>query len=184
MRSDEVDRDTAHMRPELEALRRDAVADPTAVDRFVDGRSFPLIDDGTSTFVYRGEADSVSPAPLGVRPRRHADVHPPRRHRPVVRRARRPARLAHRVQDRGHPWRPRGVDPGPAQPAHRPRPVRRQLGLADHGLRAAGMDAPRPRGARAAPWSPTAATARRSGARSTSTSTSRHGSVRRAATRC
>ena len=59
MRSDELDRDTAHMRPELEALRRDAVADPTAVDRFVDGRSFPLIDDGTSTFVYRGEADAV-----------------------------------------------------------------------------------------------------------------------------
>ena len=59
MRSDEVDRDTAHMRPELEALRLDAVADPTAVDRFVEGRSFPLIDDGTSTFVYRGEADAV-----------------------------------------------------------------------------------------------------------------------------
>jgi enterochelin esterase family protein len=59
MRSDEVDRDTAHMRPELEALRRDAVADPTAVDRFVEGRLFPLIDAGTSTFVYRGEADAV-----------------------------------------------------------------------------------------------------------------------------
>jgi enterochelin esterase family protein len=59
MRSDEIDRGSAQMRPELEALRRDAVADPTAVDRFVDGRSFPLIDDGTSTFVYRGEADTV-----------------------------------------------------------------------------------------------------------------------------
>ena len=47
------------MRPELEALRREAVADPTAVDRFVDGRSFPLIDDSTSMFVYRGEADAV-----------------------------------------------------------------------------------------------------------------------------
>jgi enterochelin esterase-like enzyme len=59
MRSDELDRDTAHMRSELEALRRDVVADPTAVDRFVEGRSFPVIDDGTSTFVYRGEADTV-----------------------------------------------------------------------------------------------------------------------------
>ena len=51
MRSDEVDRDTAPMRPELEALRRDAVADPTAVDRFLDGRSFPSSKAGTSTFV-------------------------------------------------------------------------------------------------------------------------------------
>ena len=59
MRSDELDRDSAHMRTELEALRLDAVTDPTAVDRFVDSNTFPLIHDGTSTFVFRGEADAV-----------------------------------------------------------------------------------------------------------------------------
>ena len=50
--------------------------------------------------------------------------------------------------------------------------------LQTDGYDATGVDAPRPRGAHRHAWSPTAATARRSGARSTSTSTSRHGSVR------
>ena len=47
------------VRTELESLRQHALADPGAIDRFVDGRPFPLVEDRTSTFVYRGEADAV-----------------------------------------------------------------------------------------------------------------------------
>ncbi len=47
------------VRPELESLRREALADPGAIDRFLAGRAFPLVEDRTYTFVYRGEADAV-----------------------------------------------------------------------------------------------------------------------------
>ena len=47
------------VRTELESLRQHALADPGAVDRFVDGRAFPLVEGRTSTFVCRGEADAV-----------------------------------------------------------------------------------------------------------------------------
>jgi len=47
------------VRTDLEALRQEALTDPGAIDRFLAGRDFPLVDDRTSTFVYRGEADAV-----------------------------------------------------------------------------------------------------------------------------
>ena len=47
------------VRTELESLRQHALADPGAVDGFVDGRAFPLVEGRTSTFVWRGEADAV-----------------------------------------------------------------------------------------------------------------------------
>jgi enterochelin esterase-like enzyme len=54
-----VDPGVTVVRSELEALRQAALVDQTAVDRFVDGRSFPLVEDRTSTFLYRGDADAV-----------------------------------------------------------------------------------------------------------------------------
>ena len=39
------------VRTELESLRQHALADPGAVDRFVDGRPFPLVEGRTCTFV-------------------------------------------------------------------------------------------------------------------------------------
>jgi enterochelin esterase family protein len=47
------------VRVDLEKLRQEALTDPGAIDRFLAGRDFPLVDDRTSTFVYRGEADAV-----------------------------------------------------------------------------------------------------------------------------
>jgi enterochelin esterase-like enzyme len=47
------------VRTEMDALRHDALLDPGAINRFVDGREFPLVEDRTSTFVYRGDADGV-----------------------------------------------------------------------------------------------------------------------------
>ena len=47
------------VRTELESLRQEALADPGAIDRFLAGRAFPLVEDRTCTFVYRGEADAV-----------------------------------------------------------------------------------------------------------------------------
>ena len=88
----------------------------------------------------------MQPPALGVRPPVDAGVHPPRRHRPLVPDARAPAGSRVEYKLEVDPRRPRRVDRGPAQPEPRPRPVRRQLGPAHDGLRAAGLDLRRPGG--------------------------------------
>ncbi len=178
------DRETAHMRPELEALRLEAVTDPTAVDRFVDGRSFPLIDDGTSTFVYRGEADAVrlrhwvyglAATPTFTR-LDGTDLWY------LVLDVPRDSRVEYKIEVI------RGDHVESIQDPLNPHTARDPFGansvLQTDGLRRGRRGrSPTPRRA-PAPWSPTAATARRSGATSTSTSTCRRGSARPAATRC
>lgn len=47
------------MNDELRSLLGDGPPDPEAVNRFIDGREFPLVDAQGVTFLYRGEADTV-----------------------------------------------------------------------------------------------------------------------------
>ena len=151
------------MRPELEALRLDAVADPTAVDRFVDGHTFPLIDEGTSTFLYRGEADAVrlrhwvyglAATPAFTR-LDGTDLWY------VVLDVPRDSRIEYKIEVI------RGDHVESIQDPLNPHTARDPFGansvLQTDGYDAAGVDDSRSRGAHAARWSPTAATARRSG---------------------
>ncbi len=45
----------------LEPLRH---ADPAAVDRFVDGHQFPLVEPGKAIFLFRGQADAIHLRPM------------------------------------------------------------------------------------------------------------------------
>jgi enterochelin esterase family protein len=47
------------MNEDLKVLFGDGPPDPETVDRFIDGREFPLVDARGVTFLYRGEADTV-----------------------------------------------------------------------------------------------------------------------------
>ncbi|MGD8976964.1 MAG: alpha/beta hydrolase-fold protein [Gammaproteobacteria bacterium] len=47
------------MNEDLKVLLGDGPPDPETVDRFIDGREFPLVDARGVTFLYRGEADTV-----------------------------------------------------------------------------------------------------------------------------
>jgi enterochelin esterase-like enzyme len=47
------------MNPQLEALVRDGAPPAEAVEAFLAGHEFPLVEPGRVTFVYRGEADEV-----------------------------------------------------------------------------------------------------------------------------
>lgn len=48
------------MNPLIQALYSDGVPDAAEIDRFVEQNSFPLIEPGHVTFVYRGKADEVN----------------------------------------------------------------------------------------------------------------------------
>ena len=47
------------MNPVIENLYRDGVPDTAAVDAFISANSFPLVEPGSVTFVYRGKAEEV-----------------------------------------------------------------------------------------------------------------------------
>jgi enterochelin esterase family protein len=47
------------MNPQIEALYRDDAPTPAAVDDFIAENTFPLVEPGHVTFVYRGQADEV-----------------------------------------------------------------------------------------------------------------------------
>ena len=184
MRPDEVDRGTAQMRPELEALRLDAVADPTAVDRFVDGHTFPLIDEGTSTFLYRGEADAVrlrhwvyglAATPAFTR-LDGTDLWY------VVLDVPRDSRVEYKIEVI-HGDHVESIQ-DPLNPHTARDPFGANSVLQTDGYARPTWTIPDPEARAAARSSPTAATARRWDVRSTSTSTSRRGSARRAAIRC
>ena len=153
---------------------------PSAVDRFVDGRAFPLVEDRHVAH----SSTAARPTRCSLRHWVYGLAATPTFTRLdgtdlwyLVLDA--PARLAHRVQVRGDPRRPRRVDRGPAQPAAAPAipsaPTR--------SCRATGYERPDwtfagPRGAhRHDRRAHRCHERRRSGATSTSTSTSRRASV-------
>jgi enterochelin esterase family protein len=47
------------VRPSLQALRRSRRPTPAAIERFVAGQEFPIVDERGATFVYRGSAEAV-----------------------------------------------------------------------------------------------------------------------------
>jgi len=47
------------MNPELQILFQEGAPSPAAINAFLDGGTFPLVDDNAITFIWRGEAEAV-----------------------------------------------------------------------------------------------------------------------------